>query len=119
MFILNQPTERLAEVFASVDSSELDEGGVRKNISWVCGKLREAIQRAFLKKLKPKQRFKESWVQTLMGSAIEELHIRVEFNYQDQVLTDNLKLWNYRHLRCYVRFSNIFKSLILFYFALN
>ena len=113
-FMLNQPTTILSEVLASVESEEFDESGALKKFSWVCGKLRRAIEHDFLKKLKPKQRFKLSWIQPLMGFVIEELHIRVDFTIPDHVLTDKLDLWVYRHLRCYVRFSDLFESNISF-----
>lgn len=119
MFSLDQLTERLVEVIASAELMELAEvmelaeGGVRKKFSLVCGNLRLAIEHVFLMKLKPNHPFKESWVRTLMESVIEELHIGVDFDHDEQVLTDKLHLLIYSHLRCYVRLSNL---LLIAYF---
>ena len=109
MFTLDQLTAKLDEVIASAEVLqlaevlELAESGIRKKFSLVCGKLRRAIEHAFIRKLKPKHLFEESWVTTMMASAIEELHISVNFDYDDQVLTDKLHLPIYSHLRCHVR----------------
>lgn len=125
MFIMNQLTERLddvivsAEVLQLAEVLELAEGGIRKKFSLVCGKLRRAIEHAFIRKLKPKSRFEESWVQLLMGYAIEELHISVNFDYDDQVLTDKLHLPIYSHLRCHVRLSQYYLIATFSKFVLN
>lgn len=125
VFILNQLTEKLDEVIASAEVMEiaelleLAEGGIRKKFSLVCGKLRRAIEHAFIRKLKPKSLFEEAWVQLLMASAIEELHISVNFDYDDQVLTDKLHLPIYSHLRCYVRLSHHYLIASCLKFVLN